>query len=456
MLAGLAVCRASTPDISQEELSDALPPQEDEAVPPSDATGADDASPAYDLTLSRRTFLLESLRNVMFRPVMMSVGGSGLLVTVAIQHFDANKWTKGLLGGAVQMGMLLTPLVVWAVAATRLSVSRAIALSMVLSALGLFAAANATDLNGFFLAALIGIPLAASTAPLFTALWRQNIPGSVRGQRFAQVSWIGTISMALVSFLIGKYMGDDPSRFRLPVIGLAIMMLLSALVMLYIPTQPLRKPRRFPLPHLSLLIRYPLFGYISMAWMLMGFANLATMPLRNQFADGQGFAPEDVVMLTLTYPTAASLASMLIWGWLFDKMNFLLVRIGINVMFGLSLVLFFQPEYSLMVAGSVFFGLAIGGGTVAWAMWVTKYSPADRTADFMAVHTFLTGLRGTCGPLLGFLVLEWVPFQQFSDLIGSTPIRAAAWIATALIIISCAMLIPVIHTGRRDYKQPPR
>ncbi len=402
----------------------------------------------------RQTVRWEAIRNGLTRPVMTASGGSGLLVVTAIQYFDASKTAKGLIAGAVQVGMIATPLVVWMVAKSRLSVSKSIALLLAASAIATAMAGIVDGFPAYFACVMAGVPLAAMAAPLFTALWRQNVPGSIRGQRYSMVSWIGTAMAVLVSLGIREYIGEDASRYRLPVIGLAVMLMAASAAMVMIPSQPLARPRRFPLPHLSILWQYPLFGYITMAWMLMGFANLATIPLRAEYvsapAYGLAYSPGRTLLLVMVIPVAAQLVSMLIWGKLFDVANFLLVRLGINTAFGLSIALFFVPNFTVQVIAATMFGIGAGGGAIAWAMWVTKYSPPERTADFMAVHTFLTGCRGVVGPVLAFHALDWRPVQGLGEALGLNAAQVAAWLCVGLVAVSCLMLTPIIHTGRRS------
>ena len=123
---------------------------------------------------------------------------------------------------------------------------------------------------------------------------------------------------------------------------------------------------------------------------------------------------------------------MMMWGRLFDRMNFLVLRIIINVAFGLSIVLFFIPNIWAQIAGSIFFGIGRGGGSVAWNLWVTKFAPSEETADYMSVHTFLTGIRGLLDPQIAL----WTA--------AHLSLHAASWSATALIVISCFMLVPMI------------
>ena len=76
------------------------------------------------------------------------------------------------------------------------------------------------------------------------------------------------------------------------------------------------------------------------------------------------------------------------------------------------------------------------GADVAWSLWVTKFAPPDRVADYMAVHTFFTGVRGVLAPLAAFY------------LIGVMPLYVLGWISVGLILIGSSFLLPEIKFGK--------
>ena len=56
--------------------------------------------------------------------------------------------------------------------------------------------------------------------------------------------------------------------------------------------------------------------------------------------------------------------------------------------------------------GGVIFGASNAGGDIAWSLWVTKFAPPGRIADYMSVHTFFTGVRGVAAPLMAFHLIN--------------------------------------------------
>jgi hypothetical protein len=82
--------------------------------------------------------------------------------------------------------------------------------------------------------------------------------------------------------------------------------------------------------------------------------------------------------------------------------------------------------------------VAVSGGDLAWSLWVTKFAPPHRVADYMSVHTFFTGVRGVLAPMLAF------------QLVTGMPIETLGAISFAIIVAATALLLP---EARR--KQPP-
>ena len=89
-----------------------------------------------------------------------------------------------------------------------------------------------------------------------------------------------------------------------------------------------------------------------------------------------------------------------------------------------------------LVVAAILFGISNAGADVAWSLWVTKFAPPERVADYMSVHTFFTGVRGVLAPLAAFF------------LIASLPLSYAGWICAGLIAVGTALLIPEIKSGK--------
>ena len=155
---------------------------------------------------------------------------------------------------------------------------------------------------------------------------------------------------------------------------------------------------------------------------------------------GLALDPGLVVFLTVVLPELVALVAMGVWGRLFDRWNFILLRIAINCFFIASILVYFNPGFTYLVVGSLLFGAAKGGGTIAWSLWVTKFSEPDRTADYMAVHTFLTGCRGLSTAFISFALVGS----------GLMTIGQVGWLGAGLIIIATLGLLPIISMASAE------
>jgi MFS family permease len=166
---------------------------------------------------------------------------------------------------------------------------------------------------------------------------------------------------------------------------------------------------RNPLTALRHVKEDRVFRWTLVSWMLLGFANLAMFPLRTEYLasdpskHGLGLAPDQVSLYTAVIPNLARLVFNPIWGPLFDRMNFFKLRIILNTGFMLGFLSFFTGNGTLgLVIGAILFGISNAGADVVWNLWVTKIATPEKTAEYMAVHSFLTGVRGVIAPVLAF------------------------------------------------------
>ncbi len=173
----------------------------------------------------------------------------------------------------------------------------------------------------------------------------------------------------------------------------------------------------------------------------MGTANLMMLPLRVEYLAnpkyGVNLSVMEVAFLTGVVPNVARLALSPVWGWLFDRMNFFLLRAALNVGFAIGIVSFFTSDsLTGLLAGGIVFGASNAGGDIAWSLWVTKFAPSERVADYMSVHTFFTGVRGVAAPLAAF------------QLIGHYSVGVMGAFCAGLIFVSILFLLPEMRMGK--------
>jgi MFS family permease len=361
---------------------------------------------------------------------------------VAIEYFEASTVQKALIAGAYSIGLLLSlPYAAWSPVLGKKTLRAG--MPTLVGGASFVCAAMATSALGYTIAISIAGLSAAMSTPIMTAIYRDNYKGSVRGQIVGLAVVVsGSVSL-LTQFLGGVLLERDLEWFRGLYFGMAALALFAGYAVVRMPTVAERDPMQpNPFSSFGAVRENPRFGYVLVAWFLFGFANLALMPQRIEYLTQARYGIElsafSVVLIVGVTTEAARLCSVPLWARLFDRYNFIWLRMIISVFMFLHVVLYYLTSYvAMLVLASACLGLAFGGGAIAWQLWVTKFAPPEDTARYMAVHTFLTGTRGAIGPFVGYFCAEHLSLQ------------ATSWIAAALIFLSIAMLFRIRNQAMR-------
>lgn len=360
---------------------------------------------------------------------------TGVAMVVAVQHYQAGPAALATLAGAGACGFLAAPVVLHVVAALALPVARAYAGLLVVAALAWLAAGLWPSLMTLVAGAAVAQAAVSSAVPLATSWWRANSADRDRGRWFSRSIRFEATGGILGTLVVVLVMRNEAANYLLPIFMSALAIGVAALCAWRIPGGALPvKGGINPLASLAWLWRDRRFGYISLSWMIMGFANFAALPLRVSYladpAQGLGYGAALVQILVVGIPTAIRLLVLPYWGRWFDRVDIIAMRMVINVCFAGAIACTFTSSLSLQILGSVLCGLAFGGGDLAWSLWVTRVAPPERTGAYMAAHTFLTGFRGLVAPFLSFhLAQGW-------GMVG------IAYGAVGMIVLATVMLWP--------------
>jgi hypothetical protein len=244
---------------------------------------------------------------------------------------------------------------------------------------------------------------------------------------------------AIFSELAGRALSVDMGRYRWLLATYAGAFALGSVCLARVPSRPLTETGgSHPLRALRFVRHDRVFRLTLISWMLMGFANLMMMPMRVEYLAnaryGLRLTAGMVAVLVGVIPNIMRLLLSPVWGWAFDRMNFFALRVTLNIGFAAGILTFFMSD-SLpgLVIGALCFGASVAGGDVAWTLWVTKFAPPDRVADYMAVHTFFTGLRGVVAPLVAFHV------------VAGLSIGTLGGIAAGMIVLASLILVREIR-----------
>jgi len=296
-------------------------------------------------------------------------------------------------------------------------------------------------------ACILALATSSAAIPLLTQIYQENYPERERGKWFSRTMMIRIGTAALFSHLAGRLLDHHESWFRWLPLVFAAASAFSAVCLWRCPSRALTASGGTHPFHAFRFLRHDrIFRQTIISWIFLGFATLMMAPLRVEYlanpryddrVHGQLLTAGWIALLTAVIPNVARLILNPIWGWLFDRMNFFVLRITLNCGFMLGIISFFSTGSLFgLIMGAIMFGVSNAGADVAWSLWVTKFAPADRVADYMSVHTFFTGVRGVAAPLVAFyLVARLSP-------------HALGWISVALIIVASAFLVPEIRFGK--------
>jgi hypothetical protein len=388
--------------------------------------------PAPSRTL--QTFRFEALRAI--ATGVVETASTTFLVLVAVRWFEAGPLAKGLIATGSGLGYVISPIVVSRVEATRVPVAKAASRLSLAGALALAFSAFVPGEILFVLTSMAAIAASGATTPLLTQIYQDNYPDASRGRFYSRTFMIRIVSAAAFGTGAGYLLAADIGYFRVLLGLFAASLAFSSWCLWQLPSEPLHlSGGRHPLRAFRNVRDDRVFRTTLISWMFMGFANLMMLPLRVEYlanpAYQMAFRPDTIAWLTSVVPNLARLAMTPIWGWLFDHMNFFVMRMTLNIGFAVGIVGFFASDtIAGLTLSAVTFGVASAGGDLAWSLWVTKVAPPARVADYMSVHTFFTGLRGLAAPLIGF------------GLVTQVSMTSLGWFSAALIVAGSALLLP--------------
>ncbi len=382
---------------------------------------------------------------MVFAGVLESAANTFLLL-MAVRNFEAGALAKAAVAAGGSVGLLLSPLAVSLVERRRWPATLGAARILLLGGVACAVAAAVPSLWLFVPASVLAMTTSSAVIPLMTQVYHDNYPAAERGKLYARTFMLRIGAAMAFSWLGGLFLDAYPGGFRWLLLIFCLAFVLAAVVVRRIPSQPLHlSGGTHPLHALRFVREDRLFRQTLIVWMLMGFANLMMLPMRIEYLGnprhGLALSAADIAWLTGVIPNLARLIMNPVWGWLFDRMNFFALRTALNIGFAIGIFSFFTSGSPTgLIVGAVIYGISNAGGDVAWGLWVTKFAPPGRVADYMSVHTFLTGVRGVAAPVVAFQLV-----QRFS-------LSVLGGFSAALIVASTLLLLPEIGRwkGRRQ------
>jgi MFS family permease len=378
---------------------------------------------------------------------IIEAAGTIFLLLFVVRWFQAGALAKALVAGGGSLGLMLAPWVVSRVEALGWPVAQAAARLAIIGAASFLMMALFPTLPIFVVGSVLALTTSSAAIPLLTQIYQENYAGRERGARFARTMMLRIAVTAIFSDLAGRFLSGHLERFRWLIVVFALASGFAAFCLAHCPSRPLvASGGRHPFHALRFFRDDRLFRQTIISWMFLGFATLMMAPLRVEYLanpkygvkwHGKALTAATIALLTGVIPNLARLALNPVWGWCFDHMNFFILRITLNMGFMLGIPSFFTTGSAYgLVFGAIVFGVSNAGADVAWSLWVTKFAPPERVADYMSVHTFFTGLRGVVAPLLAF------------HLVSRMEPQVLGWISAGLTLIASSFLVPEIKFGK--------
>ncbi len=351
-----------------------------------------------------------------------------VFLLIAIQLFEVSDFLKGTIGAAGALGMFLAFFLPAFIKKFSIPVDKVIGALTLLTGCMIILAGFATSGSMYTAFVVAGIASFSLRIPLFAQLYSDVYHGQRRAKLFNYGRILLMVVALVASFMWGNLLELSLS-FRwiiylfcggaMVINSFWLFSLERGVVVREDPPKegdaPLQGKKEFLYPF-SLIWKDPVFGVVLGLWFLIGFANLWTLPLRVSYVSdpkaGLGLSPQYVLLIMGIIPLIVKLTFSWVWAHLFDKINFVFMRILINLFMGFGIFIFFITESPLIVLmGSVVYSIAASGAPIIWNLWVTRLAPAGKTRDYMVVHTGMTGIRGLIGPYLGFWVASGFSVQ---------------------------------------------
>ncbi len=391
--------------------------------------------------LHRKTYKYDLWRG--FFDGVLSSGIQTFALFIAIRYYNAGEGLKSLIAAAPFIGMILSLPLIHYTAGKGLKKSWCSAVPSAFASVCLIIGAWMPSLEFYALMITIGYICRSVAIPYLTSIYSDNYPNHKRCECFSKPLLL-TVDISSLFGLAGSLLLEiNIVYFNWVFTIVGICALAKAWVISSMPSKVIEKTSHtHPFGNFEYMIKDREFGYVLLTWFIMGFANLWVLPLRVDYVASSTYgieaSPVIVALIITIIPETIRFLFIPFWARLFDRMNFIVLRMILNVLFGTGIALFFISKNLLIIGiGSALIGLAFAGGSIAWALWVTKYAPPGKVSAYMSVHVCLTGIRGTIGPIIGY----WAAAKVGATMTG--------WISCGLMALATVMLLPEIKHGRR-------
>lgn len=361
---------------------------------------------------SNKTYFYDCIRGPFYG--MIYYGLMAMTMLVAIRHYKTDSfYIKSVLSIGESIGRLMNPIGLYLTYKSGLKTSYISAIYMIFTSLFLILAALSPELSLYLTAIILSYTCFTQTPQLMLNIYSKNYNKDERGSKVSMMFFLSTSIGSIFSFLIGNSMDLNFNFYRYQFYIISLCALCCAYSYFNIPSDKLSDfEAGNPLSNLKLLWQDKLFGLLCLGSVMLGLGTGMVGPIRVEYLSKKIYeinaSISEITLITVGIPGILMIISSKLWGFIFDKINFIIIRLLINFFFIISYILFFcSKNLSSFIISSVFYGLAMSGSMLIWQLWVTKIASKDKVLSYMSVNGTCSGIKGTIAPFIGFALMQY-------------------------------------------------
>lgn len=293
-------------------------------------------------------------------------------------------------------------------------------------------------------------------------IWRANYPPHARAKMVGRLSVITQITLAVLGLGISAMMDHDLGSYHWLAPLLAAVAMCGVFAYSKLRARGERSllaaervtPRAAGVMRpwggvastIKVLRQDKRFAQFMACMFVLGFGNLMVTPvvviaLGSRFDLGAA-ANKTSVLATTTVPYLLMPLTVPIWAMLLDRSHVVRFRAihGWTFVFatGFFVLGLWTRSLPLVYVGSIFWGIGLGGGSLAWNLGHVDFAPPSQTSHYMATHVTLNGVRGLLAPLVSTGLYNACCDEHGAPALGVEPGALVMMVSAALTTAGCA------------------
>ena len=159
----------------------------------------------------------------------------------------------------------------------------------------------------------------------------------------------------------------------------------------------------------AILIKDLNFTKFMACQFLLGIANLIAVSTLQIYVNDENYLlldPMNAALIMGVIPYLTMIISLRLWGRVFDRLNIVAYRTVTSVVLASGFIIMPFYGFTGVAIGSAIWGIGRAGGQIAWSIGVLKFAPPSKEANYLGIHTFLTGVRGAFAPFIAVSFLD--------------------------------------------------